>query len=97
MPTLAPSQALLVLLAAWAIALLLHWLRPRRRRVLVPFMPLWEALLLPEATTRLFGRLRRVGSLLIAFAISGLLVWALADPRAALRPRAARSTVVLID
>jgi hypothetical protein len=97
MPTLAPSQALLVLLAAWATALLLHWLRPRRRRVLVPFMPLWEALLLPEATTRLFGRLRRVGSLLIAFAISGLLVWALADPRAALRPRAPRSTLVLID
>jgi hypothetical protein len=97
MPLLALRQALLVLLALWALALCLHLLRPRRRRVLVPFMPLWDALLLPEATTRLFGRLRRLGSLLIALLVSALLVAALVDPRTGPLRSAVGSTVVLID
>jgi hypothetical protein len=97
MPLLALRPALLVLLAVWALALSLHLLRPRRRRVLVPFMPLWDALLLPEASTRLFGRLRRLGSLLIALLISALLVAALIDPKAGALRSAAGSTIVLID
>jgi hypothetical protein len=97
LPRLAPVAAIAVLLAVWAIALSLYLLKPRRRRVLVPFMPLWEALLLPEPTTRLFGRLRRTGSLLIALLLTGLLVLALTDPRPGLFSRAPRTLLVLID
>jgi hypothetical protein len=97
LPRLTPVAAIAVLLAVWAITLLLYLLKPRRRRVVVPFMPLWDALLLPEPTTRLFGRLRRVGSLLIALLLTGLLVLALTDPRPGLFSRAPRTLLVLID
>jgi hypothetical protein len=97
LPRLTPVAAIAVLLAVWALALLLYLLKPRRRRVVVPFMPLWDALLLPEPTTRLFGRLRRVGSLLIAFLLTGLLVLALTDPRTGLFSRSPRTLLVLID
>ncbi|HEY2733167.1 MAG TPA: VWA domain-containing protein [Polyangiales bacterium] len=97
MPRLAGTAALLVWLGAWALALGLHLLRERRRRVLVPFMPLWDALLVPESTTRLFRRLRRFGSLLIAFVVSGLLVLALSDPEGGAWRGRQRSTLLLID
>ena len=96
-PLLTAGQALGALLAVWSFALLLYLLRPRRRRVLVPFMPLWDALLLPEPTTRLFGRLRRIGSLLLALLVTGLIVLALSDPRPRAWTRAPRTRLVLID
>jgi hypothetical protein len=94
---LTPAAALGALLTVWAITTALYLLKSRRRRVVVAFMPLWEALLKPEPTTRLFGRLRRAGSLLIALTITGLLVLALTDPKLGAIGRAPRSMLVLID
>jgi hypothetical protein len=71
--------------AASALTLLLHLLRAQERRVRVPFLPLWEEVVGDRESTRLFARLARLFSLLLALAIAFLLIFALADPR----PRAA--------
>lgn len=64
-----------------ALALvLLYLLRPRRRRVEVPFGGLWQRVL-AEQQARAFGtQWRRWLSLLLMLAIAGLLVGALAEP-----------------
>ena len=59
---------------------LLYLLRPRRRRVEVPFGGLWQRVL-AEQQARVFGRQwRRWLSLLLMLAIAGLLVAALGEP-----------------
>ena len=60
---------------------LLYLLKLRRRRVEVPFVPLWDGLVEPRVTTALFRRLRRWLSLLVQLAIAALMVFALGDPR----------------
>jgi Ca-activated chloride channel family protein len=92
---LLPLLSLLAVAAASTVALYL--LRLRRRRVTVPFIPLWEGLLSERQSSRLFSRLRHVVSLLIALLIVALLVLSLGDPRPRAESSAARHMVLLID
>ncbi len=86
-----------------AIILLLYLLRPRQRRVEVPFGGLWQRVL-AESESRVVGRnLRRFLSLLLMLLLAGLLNAALAEPlfghRAAAQrvERARPHTVVIVD
>ena len=75
------SQVLMTLGAAGGVTLLLYLLRTRRRRVQVPFIPLWESLLRDRRSSRLFQSLRHLISLLLALLVVALLTFALGDPR----------------
>ncbi len=94
---LAPSQL------AWAGALAglavvaLYLLKQRRRRVLVPFAPLWARVIEERPSAKLFERLRRLLSLLLQLVLLALLVVALGDPRPAGASRRGRTTVLLLD
>lgn len=91
------AQAFALFAAAGAIAVVLYLLRLRQRRVAVPFLALWEPLLAKPASTRLFARLRRLLSLLVALLVIALLTAALADPRPAEGSRRLRHTLIVID
>src|SRR5260221_13251287 len=84
-------------LAGVAILTGLYLLKPRRRRVIVAFAPLW----LPGAGERRSERwarhLRRWLSLALQAAVFGLLLLAAADPQPRAADRAGRSFVFLID
>ena len=81
MSGLVTTRAAVALLAGvWALLLALYWIKPVRRRVVVSFMQLWDAVLPSETSARWFGRLGHVGSLLIMLAIGAALVFALHDP-----------------
>jgi len=75
----------------------LYFLKLRRRAVPVPFLPLWDALVVDERRTRLFDRLKRWWSLLVALIIVGLLAAAVGDPRTGDARRTGRTLVVLVD
>ncbi len=62
------------------VVTLLYLLRLRRRRVEVPFGPLWQQVLQEKQTTSLFRVLKRYFSLLLQLCMIALLVTALADP-----------------
>jgi hypothetical protein len=81
--------------AATIIALYLVHLR--RRRVVVPFVPLWLGLAGEARATRAARRLRHWLSLALAVALYGALWLGAADPRPAAVDRAGRSLVILID
>lgn len=59
----------------------LYILRLRRRRVQVPFSPLWARVLVERESTSLFKALKRIGSLLVQLAIIALVLFALGDPQ----------------
>jgi hypothetical protein len=59
----------------------LYILRLRRRRVAVPFSPLWSRVVVDKQASSLFSALRRVGSLLVQLAVIALVVLALGDPK----------------
>lgn len=61
--------------------LVLYILRLRRRRVQVPFSPLWARVLVERESTSLFKALKRIGSLLVQLAIIALVIFALGDPQ----------------
>ncbi len=89
------------LLAWWsafaAAVTALYLLRLRRRPVVVPWLALWERSLADRATERLWTRLRRWISWLLALVAASLLLLALSDPRLAGPRRATRRTVLLLD
>ena len=58
----------------------LYILKLRRRRVEVPFSPLWARVVEERQSSSLFRRLKRIFSLLVQLLIIGLLVLALGDP-----------------
>jgi hypothetical protein len=91
------AEALGILAVAGGIVVALYILKLRRRRIAVPFIPLWHRVLAEKETTRLFSRLRRLISLLVQLALLALLVFALGDPRLAARARSGRSVVLLVD
>jgi hypothetical protein len=91
------GQVLAVLGGFGAGAVALYLLKLRRRRVHVPFVKLWEAVLAERQSTRLFSQLKRWLSLLVALAVIALLALALGDPRHAAATRSGRSLVVLVD
>jgi len=63
--------------------LVLYILKLRRRRVQVPFSPLWSRVVVEKQSSSLFKALKRVGSLLVQLAIIALVVLALGDPNVA--------------
>ena len=63
-----------------AVVTLLYLLRLRRRRVEVPFGPLWQTILMEKRSNRLFRMLRRLFSLLVQLVVIALLVTAIAKP-----------------
>ncbi len=86
------------LAVAGAVALTgLYLLRPRRRRVVVAFAPLWAPATGERRSERWARKLRRWLSLALQLAIFGLLLLAAADPRPVGADRAGRTVVVLID
>lgn len=60
---------------------LLYMLRLRRRKVEVPFSPLWQQVVSDKQATRLFSWVKRVFSLLLQLLLVALLVTAIADPK----------------
>jgi hypothetical protein len=91
------GQVLAVLGGFGVAVVALYLLRLRRRRVQVPFVTLWEAVLADRQSSRLFSQLKRWLSLLVALAVIALLAFALGDPRHAAATRTGRSMVVLVD
>ena len=83
--------------------LLLYLLRPRQRRVEVPFGGLWQKVL-ADSEARVVGRnLRRLLSLLLMLLLAGLLIASLAEPLFGRRTTGAQAqpvrphTVVIVD
>ena len=62
------------------VVTLLYLLRLRRRRLEVPFGPLWQKVLNEKQTTSLFQALKRLFSLLVQLAVLALVLTAIADP-----------------
>jgi hypothetical protein len=83
--------------AGAAILTGLYLLKPRRRRVVVAFAPLWLPGAGERRSERWARRLRRWLSLALQAVIFGLLLLAAADPRPLTADRAGRSVVVLVD
>src|SRR5882724_5076020 len=86
-------------LAVVGVAVLtgLYLLKPRRRRVVVAFAPLWLPGAGARRSERWARRLRRWLSLALQAIVFGLLLLAAADPRFGSAAREGRSVVVLID
>ena len=63
------------------VVTLLYMLRLRRRRIEVPFGPLWQKVLSEKQTTSLFRVLKRYFSLLMQLAFIALVLTAVADPQ----------------
>jgi hypothetical protein len=92
------AGAALGLAVAGAVALTgLYLLRPRRRRVVVAFAPLWAPGAGERRSERWARKLRRWLSLALQLAIFALLLLAAADPRPVGADRAGHTVVVLID
>lgn len=93
------SETLLYALAGGAagVVTLLYLLKLRRRRVLVPFSPLWARVLEQREATSLLQKLKRLFSWLVALTFAMLLVFAIADPRTGEDKDELRFTAILID
>jgi hypothetical protein len=75
----------------------LYLLKPRRRRVVVAFAPLWLPGAGERPSERWARRLRRWLSLALQMVIFGLLLLGAADPRPGVADRDGRTIVVLVD
>ena len=82
-----------------AVVTAFYILKLRRRRVLVPFGPLWQRITRENETTALFRRLKRIFSWLLQMVLVFMLSWAIgfADPKLKADPRDAHHTVLVID
>jgi hypothetical protein len=94
---LSVGQVLAVFAGAGAAVAVLYLLKLRRREIAVPFVKLWEIVLAEKQTTRLFARLKRLLSFLIALLAVGLIAGALGDPRYAGATAQGRTIVILVD
>lgn len=93
-----PAGAAAGLAVAGLVALTgLYLLRPRRRRVVVAFAPLWVPAAGERGAERWARKLRRWLSLALQLAIFGLLLTAAADPRPAAAEKEGCTIVVLVD
>lgn len=75
----------------------LYILKVRRRRVDVPYLRLWESLVVETRARSLFKRLKRWLSLLLQLAILAAMVLGLAQPSFVLGSVKAESIVLLLD
>lgn len=80
-----------------ACVTLLYFLALRRRPIEVPFVSLWREALTDERSSRLFARLKRFFSWLLALLFVALVVGALADPRASGHAGRERLVVIAVD
>jgi hypothetical protein len=94
---LTPEVFWALLGAMAAILTLLYLLKLRRRRVTVPFSPIWGRVLASKEATSWLERLKRLISLLLQLAIAGLLLLALADPRPVEEDLVGKNVVLLLD
>ncbi|MCC6621550.1 MAG: VWA domain-containing protein [Deltaproteobacteria bacterium] len=102
-----PVAELLKLFAIFGGAMaVLYILKLRRRKVQVPFSPLWARVVEEKQSSSLFRALKRIGSLLVQWAIIALVILALGDPRLAglggcdttpPEPPPPRHTLLMID
>ena len=86
--------------AATALALpiiVLYILKVKRRRVSVPYLRLWEELLVETRARSLFQRLKRFYSLLLQLLILAALAFALTQPAFELASVKKESVVLLLD
>lgn len=81
---------------ALALTVGLYLLKLRRRKVQVPFLDLWESLLLDRKASAWRTRLQRFLSLLLSLLLVGALIFAFADPRPESEKKR-RSLVILLD
>ena len=68
------------LFALGGVVVFFYILKVRRRRVEVPYLRLWESLVLESRSRSLFKKLQRLLSLLLQLAILTCLILAIADP-----------------
>src|SRR3954468_17481742 len=94
---LGPGAAAALAVAGAAALTGLYLLKLRRRRVVVPFAPLWVPHAGEQRSEQLARRLRRWLSLAVQLVLFGLVLLAAADPQPAAADRAGRSVVVLVD
>ena len=103
---LGASQMLALGGALGGALVLLYLLELRRRRVEVPFAPLWSRVIEDKQSSALWSRLKRLLSLLVQLAILTLVVLALGDPQpgahqgcgfAPPAPPPERHTLLLLD
>ena len=94
---LSGSTAAAAAVAAGVVLTGLYLLKLRRRRVLVPFAPLWLPAGGERRSERLARRLRRWLSLLVQLAFVALILLAAADLQSAKIDRSGRSLLILID
>lgn len=78
---LSPQVLGFALAAAGVATVALYLLRLRRRPLLVPFIQLWETLILDKKAAALKSQLKRLLSLLLSLLLVFLLVLAFSDPR----------------
>lgn len=86
-----------LLAAAGLVVTLLYLVKTRRRRVRVPFGPLWTEVLGRREVSSLWRLLKQVLSWLLAALVAVLLVSAAADPRPPREQEEGRSLVLLVD
>jgi len=77
--------------------IVLYILKVKRRRVRVPYLRLWESLMVETRARSLFKRLKRLYSLLLQLLILGAIVLALTQPAFDLSSVKKESVVVLLD
>lgn len=85
-------------LGTLAIAVIvLYILKVKRRRVVVPYLQLWESLVVETRAITIFKRLRRLLSLLLQLAILAALVLAVARPSFGTDGASGKSIVLVLD
>ena len=92
------AAPLLLALGALALPIVaLYILKVKRRDVRVPYLRLWEQLVIDTKARALFKRLKRLYSLLLQLLILGALVLAAAEPDFDLKSTEKESIVLLLD
>ncbi|MBH22917.1 MAG: hypothetical protein CMH57_00390 [Myxococcales bacterium] len=92
-----PQIFLSILAAVALVAALLYLLKMRRRRVTVPFSPIWNRVVQSEEVNRWWDRLKRLLSFLFALLIMATVLTGIADPRPEDERQVGRDIVLLVD
>ena len=86
-----------LLLSLGAAVVLLYVVKLRRRRITVPFSPLWQKVLVERRTQSFWRRLKRWFSMIVHLLILLLLLVALRDPRPEDVSTEQRNVLLIID
>ena len=94
---LSASTLLYIGIAGSAIISVLYLLRLRKRRVVVPFLPLWQRVVKRKQYQSLFQRFKRLISWLLQILFWLILLLALGDPKLRAELMSGRNVVLVID